>query len=341
VVTSTAVVIVGGRSVLQLNGSLLTNVSGDITIMAGNTPCPVQTVAANGGSVTCVLPDLAAGPAEITLVVAGAGAATMPTGGDLLIYTVPLATSLPVTAPKASMFGGIELVVNGSGFAPDSDSKTQVSVSVSGAAPGPVKPVLAGSSLTQATIRLPMFVATSTAPVFQLNLQLRVFATSSNTTLGTVAVPVTLDRTFTPAISSISPRDIQPYAVNNNLTFTWRVSSTAAAAAGLTNATDASAASLAAVSLQTTLGVRRFSCSNTTVLASNMTAANYSETVTCILSPDMPAASYNLWVCLPAIGCGYVPASVRANASVTGISAVAGSTAGGTQLVITGIGELK
>jgi hypothetical protein len=186
-----------------------------------------------------------------------------------------------------------------------------------------------------------MFVATSTAPVFPLNLQLRVFATSSNTTLGAVAVPVTLDRTFTPAISSISPRDIQPYAVGNNLTFTWRVSSTAASAACITNATDASATSLAAVFLQTALGVRRFSCSNATVLTSNMTTANYSETVTCILSPDMPAASYNLWVCLPAIGCGYVPAAVRANASVTGISAVAGSTAGGTQLVITGTGELN
>jgi hypothetical protein len=96
---------------------------------------------------------------------------------------------------------------------------------------------------------------------------------------------------------------------------------------------------MASISLQSSPSAPMVSCGNATVANSNLTISQYAEAVTCLMGPDMPAAAHALWVCLPNIGCGYQAAAVQANASVASISAAAGSTAGGTQIVITGTGE--
>lgn len=200
--------------------------------------------------------------------------------------------------------------------------------------------MLVSSSFTQAIIRLPRFVATSAAASFQLNLQLRVFEVAGNKTISTTTVPVTLDRTLTPTISAITPRELQPYTAAS-INVTWALPAASAAAVGLLNATAAGVTSLAAVSFQAPGASRRVSCLNVTVLSSNLSSRQYVETLNCAVGPDMPAASYNAWLCLPSLGCGYFGAAVKINATVTGISAMSGSTAGGTLLVISGSGEFS
>lgn len=357
-VTSTAVIPgpAGGMaagSMLQLNGSLLTNSSSDIAIMVGDVPCTVQSVAGDGASVTCLLPDLTAGPADVTLVVAGAGAATMPAGGPALPLTVLLSVGRVIASARASMFGGFELTVNGSGFgvfdaSANSSacgtsircSNASMSVSVTGSTPGPVEAVLLSSTFSLATIRVPRFVATSAAATFQLNLQLRVFDKATNTTISTATAPFTLDRAFAPSISTVSPRSVDPYTASN-ITLTWTLPAAAAAAGALLNATQPGAASTVTVALQAGRNTQRFACANAAVVSSNLTVSQYVETVTCTAGADMPAAVYGMWACLPAVGCGYFASAVRINATVTGISAAAGSTAGGTRLVITGTGRQR
>lgn len=339
-------------SVLQLNGFLLTNISSNASVMVGDVPCVVQSVAEDGSSMSCLLPDMTAGPVDVVLTVSGAGAASMPGGGRTLRLTVPLrVNSTAVTPARGSFFGGWQLTVNGSGLGvltAGNDSAVNpgvcggssgrcMAVSVSGTSPGPVEPSLVASSFTQAVIRLPPFVATSTSSTFQLSLQLRVFDVVTKANITTATVPVTLDRTFTPSITTTSPGSMAPYT-HGNVTVTWAVSAAAAVAAGLLNATAPGATSLAAVALQPGNDTARISCASPTVVDSNLTSAQYTETLTCLVGGDMPAATYGLWLCLPSIGCGYKPAVLQVNATVSSISAVAGSTAGGIRLVITGTG---
>jgi hypothetical protein len=360
VITSTAVIpgpggSMGAGSILQVNGSLLTNSSSDVTVMIGDVQCEVLSVLEDGSSASCLMPDLTAGTAHVTVTVAGAGAATMPTGGAVLLLVIPLSVGRTVLPARVSFLGGVEVTLNGSGFgvvsanSSSNDSacgasvrcrNTSMSVSMSGATPGPVEPVLVSSTFTAATIRLPRFVATSTAASFQLNLQLRVFDRASDTTISTATVPVTLERTFAPTVSTVSPRVLQPYTAGN-ITLSWAVPAAAAAAAGLLNATDAGAASVASVALQAVRSTRRVTCGAALVLSSNLTSSQYLETVSCAVDADMPAAMYGLWVCLPAVGCGHFAAAWQVDVTVAGISAVAGSTAGGTKLTITGTGGLQ
>lgn len=355
VITATSVIPGPGANMaggtLQLNGSLLTNSSSDITILIGDVECLVQSVSADGGSVTCLLPDMTAGPADVTVTVAGAGAASMPAGGATLPMVVPLSVSRSVVPARAAFFGGVELTVSGSGFgvfeaSGNSSSacggsircsSTSMVVAVTGAAPGPAVPVLMSSSFNQTIIRLPRFVATSTAATFQLSLLLRVVGTATNTTISTATVPLTLDRAFTPAVTAISPRALQPHTPAN-LTVSWALPAAAAAAAGLLNATAPGTASLAEVALQAPGSDQAFPCVGAVVQSGNLTSSQFAETLTCAASPDMPAGLYSLWACLPVVGCGYFAAAVQVNASVASISAAAGSTAGGTKIVITGTG---
>lgn len=360
IVTSTAVIpgpggSMGAGSILQLNGSLLTNSNSDVAVMIGDVRCEMLSVSESGSSASCIMPDLTAGTADVTVTVAGAGAATMPTGGAALPLVIPLSVGRTVLPARVSFLGGVEVTVNGSGFGVVSANgssnssacaasfrcrNTSMSVSVSGATPGPVEPVLLSSTFTAATIRLPRFVATSTTASFQLNLQLRVFDRASNSTISTATVPVTLERTFTPTVSTISPRALQPYTAGN-ITLSWAVPAAAAAAAGLLYATDAGAASVASVALQAAPSTRRVICGDALVISSNLTGSQCMETVSCAVGADMPAAVYGLWVCLPAVGCGHFAAAVHVNVTVAGISAAAGSTAGGTKLIITGTGGLQ
>lgn len=331
VITATSVIpgpggnIAGGT--LQLNGSLLTNSSSNITILIGGVKCLVQSVSADGGSITCLLPDLTAGPADVTVTVAGAGAASMPAGGATLPLVVPLSVSRSVVPVRTAFFGGVELTISGSGFGVfDASvnsssacggsircSSTSMAVTVTGAAPGPAGPVLMSSSFNKTTIQLPRFVATSTAATFQLSLLLRVFDRATNTTISTATVPLTLDRAFTAAVAAISARGLQS-RTPANLTMSWALPAAAAAAAGLLNATATGTASLADVALQAPGSNQAFPCAGAVVQSSNLTSSQFAETVTCAASPDMPAGLYSLWACLPAVGCGYFAAAVQVNA---------------------------
>lgn len=336
--------------VLQLNGSLLTNSTADIAITVGDAVCVLQAIAGESGSASCLLPDLTAGLADVVVTVQGAGAATMPGGGPTLRLMVPLSVSRSVVPARASMFGGVTLTVNGSGFgivagsnstceASSRCNSTGMSVAVVGALPGPVEPVLLSSSVYQATIRIPPFVATSTAASFQLNLQVRVFERAGNKTVSTATFPLALERSLTPGISSISPRELQPYTAAN-ITLTWTLTAAGAAAALLGNSTQSGTPSAAAISFQASPSSRTISCMNATVLTSNLSTSQYEETVSCAVGADMPAASFGVWLCLPSLGCGFLRAGVQVNATVTSISAASGSTAGGNQLVVNGTGEL-
>jgi hypothetical protein len=296
------------------------------------------TVTLDGGSATCLLPELAAGLHAVVVTVAGAGAAAMPGGGAAGSLPVALAVR-EVTPSRGSFFGGLQLAVNGTGLTPGNDSRTAMTVSVTGSTPPPV--LLSSSSFRQALLTLPRFVATSSAATLQLNLQLRVSEVAGNKTIATAVVPLMLDRAWTPLVSDVAPR-AAPANTPVNLSLTWAVSAAATPTAGIGNASaPPGSASLASVVLQAGNSSRTVACVNATVLRGVLNGSTGNvESLSCLVADGgLSASDYAVWVCLPSIGCGYRgPTAVSVNASVSAISPAAGSTAGGTLVTLQGTG---
>jgi hypothetical protein len=337
-------------SILTLNGALLANISGDVNVTVGGAQCSIREVAADGSSVSCDLPALPAGDAAVTLSVAQAGFATMPGGANTTrIYTPMVFKSLsPI---RGSYHGGVMLSVAGSGFARyPSNSSVQMEVTVVGSAPGPVTPALESSTNVLANIRLPRYKAMVAAAMRQLTLQLRVFDSITNTTIAVAPVPYTLDTAYTPSVSQVTPATLQPFTAAN-LTISWSAGAAAAVVAGVNDSLPEGTASAAEVYLQSGSNGLVYACgsvsgegtsSDVVVTTSNFnsTAGSYQEGVYCELPGTLPAARYDVWVCLDGVGCGFAAAAVQVPLTVNSISRSAGSIAGGTELVITGTGML-
>jgi hypothetical protein len=334
-------------SLLTLNGALLTNQTGDVTITVGGEQCSITEVAANGSSVSCTFPALQAGDAAIML--AQAGYAAMPGGGNTIRINTPLIIR-SLSPSRGSYHGGVLLSVAGSGFARfPSNSSVQMEVTVIGTAPGPVTPAMASSTNTLATIRLPYYKAGVTAATRHLTLQLRVFDHVSNTTIASAAVPYTLDIAYTPSVSGATPAILDPFTAGN-ITLSWSVGAAAAGVAGANDSLPAGTASVAKVFLQSGSNGRVYACglvpeegANPQVLVTtssfNSTAGSYQGSISCQMPATLPAAGYDVWVCLEGVGCGFAAAAVRVPVNVSSISRSAGSIAGGTELVITGTGK--
>jgi hypothetical protein len=338
-------------STLTLNGTLLSNHSGEVTITVGGEQCSITELAADGSSVSCILPALPAGDATIMLAVAAAGYAAMPDGANTAMITTPLVVNSPSPA-RGSYHGGVVLSIAGSGFAAGpSNSTVQMAVTVIGSTPGPITPFLASSTNTLAMVQLPRFKAAVAAATRQLTLQLRVFDGASNITVATADVPYILDTAYTPSVTQVTPTTMEPFTAAN-LTVTWSVGATAAWVAGANDSLPAGTTSAAKVLLQAGLNGPLYACGvvsdgsvtpEVIITTSNLnsTAGIYQETVTCEVPATLPAASYDAWVFIDGVGCGFAAAAVRVPLNVSSISRTAGNIAGGTELIITGTGELQ
>lgn len=340
----------GSPSVLTLTGALLTNQAGDVTVTVGGEQCSITEAAANGSNVSCTLPALPAGDADVMLVIAGAGYAAMPGGSNTVRITTPLVTR-SLTPARGSYHGGVVLSVAGSGFAKlPSNSSMQMEVTVFGLAPGPIAPALASATNTLAAIRLPYYKAAVSAATRQLTLQLRVFDRASNATVATATLPYVLDTAYTPSVTRVTPATLEPFTPAN-ITLSWSVGAPAAAGAvGVNDSLPAGTASVARVFLQGRATGRAYECGlvagegatpQVVITTSNLnsTAGSYQEAIACQLPATLPAAVYDVWVCLEGVGCGFAAAAVRVPVNVSSISGSAGSIAGGAELVITGTGE--
>uniref|UniRef100_A0A383WCP6 Fibrocystin-L n=1 Tax=Tetradesmus obliquus TaxID=3088 RepID=A0A383WCP6_TETOB len=338
----------GAPSVLTLTGALLTNQAGDVTVTVGGEQCSITEAAANGSSISCTLPALPAGDADVMLAVAGAGYAAMPGGSNTVRITTPLVTR-SLTPARGSYHGGVVLSVAGSGFAKlPSNSSVQMEVTIFGSAPGPIAPALASATNVLAAIRLPYYKALVSAATRQLTLQLRVFDRASNATVATATLPYILDTAYTPSVTRVTPATLEPFTAAN-LTLSWSVGAAAAGAVGVNDRLPAGTASVARVFLQGGATGRAYECGlvagegatpQVVITTSNLnsTGGSYQEAIACQLPATLPAAAYDVWVCLEGVGCGFAAAAVRVPVNVSSISRSAGSIAGGTELDIAGTG---
>jgi hypothetical protein len=224
-------------------------------------------------------------------------------------------------------------------------------VSVIGSSPGQVTLVISSSTNTLAVVQLPRYKATEAATTRQLTLQLHVFDSASNTTIATAAVPYILDTAYTPSVAGVTPVTVEPFTASN-VTLTWSTGAVAAGIAGMNDSLQVGTVSAAKISLQTGSNGPVYACGmaaagsatpEAIIITSNLnsTAGSYQETVTCEMPATLPAAAYDAWVCLDGVGCGFAAAAVQVPLNISSISQTAGSIAGGTELIITGTGELQ
>lgn len=86
-----------------------------------------------------------------------------------------------------------------------------------------------------------------------------------------------------------------------------------------------------------------YPCSNSVVSARTLGSTTYAETVSCTLPAYLPSSDYLLWVCLDPFGCGYnviatTNYSLTVPMTVSSLTPIAGSLAGGVDITIAGTG---
>ncbi|KAG1658049.1 hypothetical protein FOA52_004208 [Chlamydomonas sp. UWO 241] len=295
-------------------------------------------------TLTLGLPPLPAGKWDVLLETIGFGYARSPPAlrDPPLTLTYGLQTIIsPLPGGRGSYWGGVDVSIRGAGFVPTTpgDAPTAEAVgcgkrmSITHVSGGPrgirLSALIVESNTTNMVVRIERWFDASFSPaVSAVAFRVLVWDDDGSAYGGAMQAIFVFPMGYTPTVVEASPRSM-PANAGSNLSITWSVMNKAAiTAVGAPSPT----------TIDLVYGGYSFRCADPWVTATATNFTGYSETVTCTLPQDLPAAPYDISISSPSYGAGWSVGAVNVTQVISGISPERGSAAGGALITLTGSG---
>ncbi len=184
---------------------------------------------------------------------------------------------------------------------------------------------------TRPTRPAPPSAPTPAAQVVPLELRVTTVASENefhSTSTTTSVATYTMAAASTPEIGAFSPTSAMPFSTTT-ISLQWSLSS---------DIGKAYTPGSARVQIQTDSKSPAFDCKISKISFSLKSVNRYDESLSCVLPTSLPASSYNLWVCVPGVGCGLAGQQLTVLMGANNVQPTVAGTGGNVLVAISGNG---